>query len=257
MQIITTQNKVYLLDGFNTIIESRIRNTYGIASDGNHIYLSEGDESLIKKYDLSLNFIEVVDTPELKDVHQIAFVDGDLLITNTGFDSFYSLKKGFFSITNKEPRIVKGKINNGEAFHLNSIFDEYILSAKGYLFDIKIGKRLFRIPYNIPIPEGESPYYKGWYHNLIKKDRWFYTCEKFNLVRFTETEFEVLRPLGGFLRGLAYINSQWWIGQSEFKERSERNKGDSRILILDDSFNQVNEITLKDSGQIRDIYELG
>lgn len=250
MTLVTTQNHVYV-DG----IKKDIPNCYGIEHKYNCYFVScyENDKSVIKKYDNEFNFIEIIKTKYLNDVHEIRFINDDLLITNTSKDSLYSVNSGQY---------IKLSNNDHDGLHINSIFyddDIYVLCANGQIVFVLdtdyniIGE--FKIPYNLDIPKEECSQYAGWFHNLILLDGWFYTCEKYGFVRFTKDKFEVLikKPLV-FMRGLSYNNGIWIIGQSENKPRPERGVGNGVLLYYDNEFNLIDTVILKNSGQIKDIY---
>lgn len=240
--IVTTQNSIYI-DG-----EAKaIPNCYGIEQKDNCYYVScyENDEGVIKKYDNEFNFIGRIDTKPINDIHEIRFISDDLLITNTSKESIYS-------INSQKSTKLYGHINS--ILYYNNLV--YVLNAYGNIFILDTDYSLikeFKIPYNLKIPKGEEPNYSGWFHNLKIIDKWYYSCEKYGLIRFNETDYEVVVNTGDFMRGLVYNGNQWVLGQSESKPRDERGDGDGKLLYYNNDFNLIDKVILKDSGQIRDI----
>ena len=242
--IVTTQNNIYI-DGEGKAIP----NCYGIEQKDNFYYVSsyENDEGVIKKYDVDFNFIGRIATKPLNDIHEIRFVNDDLLITNTSKESIYS-------INSQKSTKLYGHINS--ILYYNNLV--YVLRAYGNIFILDTDYSLikeFKIPYNLKIPKGEAPNYSGWFHNLKIIDNWYYTCEKYGLIRFNETDYEVLVNTGDFMRGLVYDGNRWIVGQSQSTPREERCDGDGTLLYYNNDFNLIDTVILKDSGQIRDIYE--
>lgn len=258
MIVVSTQKYLYAGN-----LKKSISNCYGIAYKDDHYYLAvyDKEKSIIKKYNNDFTFTENIKTKHLDNAHQICFVGDQLLVTNTGKDSIYDVQSQQYINLSRGVKISNKTINKGDKFHINSIYydDEriYILGARGkfYILDAEYNLvNSFFIPYRSHIPPREGLKYRGFYHNIIKVGKWFYSCEKYGLIRFTETHYEELIKTGDFLRGLAYDGKHWILGLSNSLPREYRGDGDSIIAYYDNNFNLVHSVQLENAGQIRDIY---
>lgn len=257
--IFGTMDRLLLWDGQTfRIVHEGHGLYYGITWDEKQVYVAsrgwEGGESILI-FDKGLNFVGRVPTGRLADIHQIAWFDGRLYITNTGANSL---------------EVWDGKISetwnySGErrdVDHINSVWAD---RAFIYVGEHRWGKpsrvRVFDRDRNLVNTIENMG--RG-LHNVYREGSDLYVCSSGEgdlLIRNVVTGRRKLVDLRlyhrrGYPRGLARVDGEWYIGMSLEARREERHlPGHSAVLVLDDGGNLIDKIEI-DIGQIYEIRAL-
>jgi len=274
--LLATYNRLILWDGKpRTIWDKRghpdLINFYGITWDENVIYVTEGGHpkpskaSLIHKFDGGLNHVGQCYTgPAILDPHQIYWRDGKLYVANTGKDNIVVIRN--LEKSQEQETIQWVVLEIGDTIHVNSIF-----SQKRRLFFAEHRKkrmpkriRVFSLGHElvetIELDAGFVKTKPHGIHNVYVEGGYLYTCSPNALMQHNlatrEMRAIVPSPLmreAHYVRGLARSSSRWFIGLSEVKVRSERGKGDSAVLVLNNDFETVDLLPLRDTGGLNEI----
>lgn len=268
--LISTYNKVILWDGKSNTIWSRrghrdYHNFFGITWSEDHIYVAEGGHvghSLYHAFDGKLNREGTLSIGSgIADPHQIYWWRGGLFIISAKQDRI------FLHTSSTLQEIHPWKKKGEPTLHLNSIW------CDGNLFYV-VEHRKREMPKRIRIfdltlkPVGcielrREAFVKAkphGIHNVYIENDVLYTCSPKALVRhdLSSGESEPIIPCrlmneAHYVRGFARTPGKFFIGLSEVKVRSEREEGDSAVLVLDDEFDVLDVLVLKDTGGLNDI----
>ena len=266
--LIATRNKLILWDGIpHIILENRMpdkyHDFYGITWDHENIYVSERllrNHCLIHIFDNKLNHKGTVPLGvSIGDVHQIFWYDEILYITNTQ-------RNQILLWGGRSARAVEWKKPDEPHLHLNSIWcdGEKFYVAEHRKKEIPKRIRVLDLDFKpIGCIELKGDFIKDQpdgIHNVYIENKMLYTCSPQALVRhgLVSGLSEPIVPHrlmddSHYVRGLARVAGKFFIGLSETKVRTERNRGDSIVLVTNDDFNILDVLLFKDTGSIHEI----
>lgn len=272
--LISTYNKIILWDGkAHTVWDERgkpeFHNFFGITWNDKEIYVAEGGhggDSLYHIFDEKLRHVGLLpfglagSDECISDPHQIYWWDGELYISSAKTDTIY--------IWDGRPELeqVRWKEAREPTQHLNSIWCDgerfYVCEHRKREMPkrVMVLDEAFNPMYRVIIPNDVFVKTKPHgIHNVYVEDGWLYTCSPKAFVAF-EMETGVARTITSdlirkahYVRGLARAEGNWFVGLSEAKVRSERGKGDSAVLVLDDGLEMIDLLPLQDTGGLNDI----
>ena len=271
--LISTYNQIILWDGRARVIWDErggptYHNFFGITWNEDEIYVAEGGhtgDSIYHVFDEELGHVGLLPlgrpppTACISDPHQIYWWGGELYITSAHADTLWIWYGGGL-----EP--VRWGEEGEPTLHLNSIWCDgknlYVVEHRKR----EMPKRVMVLDlcanplHRIEIPDGAFVKRKPHgIHNVYIEDGWLYTCSPKALVAWnldsgvTRTVTSRLIQKAHYIRGLARVPGKWFVGLSEAKVRSERGKGDSAVLVLNDDLEQIDLYPLQDTGGLNDI----
>jgi len=267
--LIATHNELILWDGSPHILmknkkHNKVHDYYGITWDNENIYVSERIwlQCHIHVFNKKLKRIgELPIGVDLASVHQIFWYNGILYITNTQRNQIL-LWGGW----NWNIRTVEWKKPNEPHQHLNSIWCDgknfFVVEHRKKLIPKRI--RVLDLDFTpVDCIELDGDFIRDHpegIHNVYIENEKLYTCGPQALIQHNlisgRSKPIVPHPLMNnhhYARGLARTAGKFFVGLSEASERSERNRGNSTILVTDDNFNVLETIVLKGTGGIHEI----
>ena len=196
---------------------------------------------------------------DVEDPHQIFWWDGVLYIADTRKDRVL-LWDG------RSVRAVRWQRPNNLPLHVNSIWCDgerlYALEHRGPRMPkwVRVLDLDFEVVEHIELARGTFPQANRilhGVHNVYVEDGILYVCSPTALVRYDiaskYSETVIPQDNTRYVRGLARVSGKFFIGLSEVRERSERAKGDSSVLVTDDDFNVLDILSLEGTGALHEI----
>jgi hypothetical protein len=238
---------------------------YGITWNKDEIFLAAWNEPkvFIWRGEDSIKRMDCVPFPfRVDDTHQILWWSGSLYIVHTGYNrlDIWKNKRSIFSIQ-WHPFFTN---NEQSAQHINSIWCDH---SNFYIVEHNRGK----LPVFIRVFDMEfvetalysfsdiNTCHNNGLHNVYIENNILYTLSVNNFImRNLSTGKDKVFDIRshndiGYLRGFARDNNFFYIGESRISERPDRRKGNSNIIILNNSYQVKDIIELRDSGQLHDI----
>jgi len=268
--LIAAHQRVVLWDGKtqHTILKGHKRSKYttyyGITWNEEHIFVAESGNARHSTYHvLDGNLERIGELPigrDISDPHQIYWWDGKLYVASADQDKIVIWDgESCRDVRWSEP---------GEARkHVNSVWCDgerfYVVEHRYREMPKRI--RIFNLEFeSIDCIEltakGFVKAYPRGIHNVYVEDGMLYGCSpkamyKYNLSSGEHEPIRISRVAESAHRmhGLARVPGRFFIGLSRIAIRSERGRGNSAVLVLDDDLNVMKEIWLKDAGGINEI----
>ena len=145
--------------------------------------------------------------------------------------------------------------------HTNSVwFDD---RGRMWLCDHRQSSR-FNRPSRIRVLERDTKAFEIYVgrnaHNVYTEGDWIYTNNssewKFKAINWRTGDRKFV-DVGGFSRGLGRIPGGFVVGVSKDQPRAERMSSDSKVVIINDEFEIVDEVALIGHGDVQDLRVLG
>jgi len=258
--LVTTSKSVLLIDTATNRVKKIDEHRglyYGITTDKEYIYIGarkrmlssnikmDNENGVILKFNKRLEHIDTLEAPfPLRDIHQIKFIDKQLYIT-CSYDNLIVIYDN-----NKWSKwFPLGEIGNDKN-HFNSFYNDdkyiYILAhnfgdSEIYKFDLKNKTLVDKTQIGVCA------------HNIwqgIEKELYILSSKEGTLLN---TKNSKVVKLEGFPRGITITDENIFIGISQLAERDCRDFVNGKILILDKSYNKLDQLILKDKGMVLDI----
>ena len=194
---------------------------------------------------------EILDLPEMRNVHDMLYEGQALWITDTGHDRLIhaywldSETRHWRFPLRPEPK---------DSIHANSLWG----NPRLLVLESGLGGANAGFPARICDIYGSAVLDIGalFCHNLYVEDGVLYGCYKkgdtSGVYRMPIAGEPELFPFPGnwFLRGLARGDGFFLFGRSVSVERKKRKAGHSAVLVMDDDLQVMNEIELRNTGQL-------
>lgn len=269
--LIATRNKLLIWDeGVYPIEEDNsnyiFHHYYGITWDTENVYVAERKGKtvgIIKVFDKEFNLKRRLPLGvTLESPHQIFWRDGKLYVTDTVQDKVLIWD-------GEKTHIVDDWREHNWPILPNSIWCDgkkfYILEHRGKKMPkyVQIMNLDFEPIGQIVLPkwlivEKTRKYYGV--HNIYIEDGFLYMCNPRALMQYNLASKKIKHIVPHkliddkhYIRGLARMPGKFFIGISEYRVRSERFKGGSRVLVTDDDFNVIEVLSLKGTGALNEI----
>jgi hypothetical protein len=227
---------------------------YGVTWDHSHLYRVRG--GWVQRH----GSLEGGGKPVgrcVHDLHQILWWDGSLYVTETSRDRVQRWTYG------AEECVYDASGTGEDRNHVNSVWCD---GASFYVVEHRRGNepmrivrldRAFRRLDAFEFRDLTSMHHCG-LHNVYVEDGVLYTLsvDEFLGVDVKSRARETVWKGGDYLRGLARTEGRWWVGRSNLAVRGDRAKGDGSVVVLDDGFGKVDEIVIKDCGQVHEVRAL-
>jgi hypothetical protein len=231
---------------------------YGITRSPDNIFVAarrrlvssdmpqEEERGVILVFDNNLQQVDTIVSPfPLRDMHEIKWIDNQLWIV-CSFDDMIAILDG--KTWHRWYPLGMSQTGIHDRYHFNSLMFEnkyvWILAHKRgpsnlLLYDVNTHQLLDTI--NL----GEQS------HNIWKYRGEILTCSSGTGQIVGSKGFNL--TLGGFPRGVAYLNRNLYIGISALAERKERDFTSGYILVYDEHWQLKKRIDLPKEGLILDI----
>lgn len=241
---------------------------HGITWDNRHkLYVSCVDEFqyMIRRFNMdSGEELPPLLKGQLHETHQIFWFKGLLYMTNTG--------KNRVEVVNtanpkSEPWSMAWNPSPCDLDHINAIW----VDADGVVYVAEHGQKreigsMVRMC-DLTLNELATYHTRHNIHNVYAEDGWVYNLTSphdGNSAGLLRTDAHGVERIDfpewgkSLLRGLARTQDNWYIGMSRWeRDRSNRAVGDAVVVQLDNSFQEVDRITMEDFGPVCSVRALG
>lgn len=217
---------------------------------GNNKFIEpDRERGEILVFDESLDFVKSI-SPEgfrLQDLHGIGFWKGTLICTASYGDILATYNGSEW----KEwvPLEKKPNARYRDCYHLNSVYGDdklYVLAHNwndgSFVIEFE---DLYTQPKNIIKNMGIQS------HTVWKEEDKLYTLSS-KQGSVVSNAGDCI-PIGGWIRGMASTESNYYIGLSPTATRDNRAFGDGKIMVYDKSWKLQDEILLEEEGQVLEI----
>lgn len=203
---------------------------------------------IILIFDNAFQLIDQININKYLDGHQILYVKDQLFLTNTAENALIKI-----NLKNRDIREIKLTPFDYDHNHINglSYIEEnymWILYANGKI-DEKSEIKKFDIDREEIV---ESLRVGSQVHNYL--NGYITSSYDFQVFRYKEGQIANAVRLEGWLRGMDFVDDRLIVGSSVISEREKRsNKLDGNLYFLDRDLKVMDEIKIKEIGQINEI----
>lgn len=257
-------------------------------SSPNIWYYTTGND--LVRLDLESKTIENLSIPQLKGVHEISFIDGDIWLSNTYFDEIiqYSIQKKSVKKRIKlqqaseiikelaEEEVDANNMKRQNKFHCNQVFTDYEGGLKALVHHVngeqiinRVAQKLIKSQGNggvLDVISGETKRLKlkaPHSVRLVNNQYWIFDSGHAQL-NIYDRSWELIKEIGmaGWGRGgdLSQESSLYYAGVSAKRNRylafNEENRGENMIQAINLQGEIVDEVVVPNVEQINNIYKI-